>query len=490
MGNRIINLDGSLLYHPETKVNAFAPPNTTGYEVNRSVSFHLLLARQRYRPLAEDHPVPQKRPPLAGIRRDLAPGRRIRRLQRSLAGCTARPVTIQLTEASIDQAMTECLKDQPFSYHIVDGMVVIQTQPPASASAPPPGDIHGRVTDSLGNPLFGANVSVKGSRQGAQTDKDGYFDLKGLSSNATLVVSYTGYTSREVKLNGKNLVEIMLFHRISPLDAIQVIPYGTVTKRLSVGNIATVTSKEIEEQPVTSVLEALEGRVPGLVITQNTGVPGGSFSVLIRGQNSILNGTDPYYVIDGVPYNSQLPATPLNANLLGGSPLNYINPFDIESVEVLKDAEATAIYGSKAANGAILITTKKGKAGPMHVDVSFNTGFTNPARTRPVLNTPQYLNMRHEAFYNDSMANPGAGITPGPGDHDINGDWDSTRNVNWPKILANKPAQYTDAEASVSGGTANVQFLLGAGYNIQKTGFPTLLPGDGANRREFIAFQC
>ena len=402
----------------------------------------------------------------------------------------AKPVSVDLKNTPLPTALETILAGQPLNYTIQGNTIFItkKTDLPAPPT-PPPGDVHGRVTDSLGIPLFGATVAVKGSRQGAQTDKDGYFDLKGLNNNATLLVSFTGFSSREIKLNGKNLLEITLLHSISPLDAIQVIPYGTVTKRLNTGNVSTVTSKEIEEQPVTSVLEALEGRVPGLVITQNTGIPGGSFKVLIRGQNSILNGTDPYYVIDGVPYNSQLPASPVNTLLMGGSPLNYLNPFDIESIEVLKDAEATAIYGSKAANGAILITTKKGKAGLMHYDVNFSTGITTAARTIQVLNTPQYLAMRHEAFYNDSMANPLAGITPGPGDHDINGDWDSTRNVNWAKILTNKPAQYTDAEASVSGGTPNVQYMIGVGYNIQKTGFPSLLPGDGGNKRASLHFN-
>src|SRR5262249_41074922 len=143
--------------------------------------------------------------------------------------------------------------------------------------------------------------------------------------------------------------------------------------KLNTGDVTKVTASEIQKQPVGNVLAALEGRVPGMVITQNTGAPGGSFTVQIRGKNSILQGSDPFFVVDGVPYPSQTMGL-INGVLHNGNPLNFINPADIESVEVLKDADATAIYGSRAANGAVLITTKKGKAGPMKVDLNLYAG--------------------------------------------------------------------------------------------------------------------
>ncbi len=391
----------------------------------------------------------------------------------------ALPVDLEVRNAPVAEVLDRIFAGQPFSYSIIDEKTIVVREKKEEKPEPnllPPGDVHGRVTDSTGAPLSGASITVKGTRHGVETDKDGYFILKEVQVGTTIVISFTGFASKEYKIGGSGDINVSLARSTSPLDVVQVIPYGTTTARLNVGSIATVTSKEIEEQPVTSVLEALEGRVPGLVITQNTGLPGGSFKVLIRGQNSILNGTDPYYVIDGVPYNSQLPTAPLNLNLTGGSPLNYLNPYDIESIEVLKDADATAIYGSKAANGAILITTKKGKAGIMHFDLNMSTGFTTPARTIQELNTNQYLMMRHEAFANDAKR-------PGLGDYDINGVWDTTRNVDWAKIMTNKPAQYTDFEGTVSGGNTNIQYLIGGGYNIQKTGSPSLLPGDGGNKR-------
>jgi TonB-dependent starch-binding outer membrane protein SusC len=397
---------------------------------------------------------------------------------------TSKNVSLHVTNASIEDVLALCFKGQPFSFTVRNNSIIIQkTIPQKSEDASlPPIDIHGRVTDSLGNPLSGASILVKGSKRGTTTDVNGYFTLIGVKENAVLNISYTGYTHKEYKWTGDASFSVTLIKSNNPLDAVVVIPYGTTTQRLNTGDVGTVTAKTIEQQPVSNVLEALEGQVPGLFITQTTGLPGGSYKVQIRGQNSLINGIDPLYVVDGVPYNSQLALAPLNGNLNAGSPLNYINPNDIESVEVLKDADATAIYGSRAANGAILITTKKGKAGDMKFDVNVKSGITEPARTIPILNTPQYLAMRHEAFEND-------GETPGPGDHDINGDWDTTRNVDWPALMANKPAQYTDIEAGISGGTTNIQYLISGGYIVNKTGYPTLVSSDGADKKGSLHFN-
>jgi TonB-dependent starch-binding outer membrane protein SusC len=395
-------------------------------------------------------------------------------------------ISVNVKDASLETVLDQILKPINLSYKIENKTVYVQktkeTTTIATLDNAPPDDIHGRVTDSLGNPLSGASILIKGTRRGTTTDANGYFILSGVKENALLNISYTGYIHKEYNWTGDASFSVTLIKSNNPLDAVVVIPYGTTTQRLNTGDVGTVTSKTIEQQPVSNVLEALEGQVPGLLITQTTGLPGGGFKVQIRGQNSIASRNDPFYVIDGVPYNSQLPDNPINPNLNTGSPLNFINPNDIESVEVLKDADATAIYGSRAANGAILITTKKGKAGSMKTELSIRSGITEPARTVDLLNTQQYLAMRHEAFNNDAE-------TSGPGDHDINGDWDSTRYTDWQKVMANKPAPYTDANASVSGGNTNTQFLVGVGYNIQKTGYPTLLPGDGGDKKGSVHFN-
>ncbi len=222
------------------------------------------------------------------------------------------PVTIKVKQATIQQVLDECLKNQPFAYSLQGNLIVInKKQTPVTTilpmAEPPPMDIHGRVTDSLGNPLAGASVTVRKSNKGTQTDANGYFDLKDVNNNAILVISYTGFGSREYKVNGQNSFSVILSHSTSPLDAIQVIAYGTTTERLSVGNIATVSAAEIEKQPVSNPLLALEGRVPGLSITQNTGVANGAVTIRIQGQNSIASGNDPLVVIDGVPVLATLP---------------------------------------------------------------------------------------------------------------------------------------------------------------------------------------
>ena len=259
----------------------------------------------------------------------------------------------------------------------------------------------------------------------------------------------------------------------------QVIAYGTTTQRISTGDVTTVTAKEIEKQPVGNPLLALEGTVPGLFIVQNTGVAGGGITVRIQGQNSLTMGNDPLFVVDGVPFTSQLltnisgplgilgsnGSTNGNTQYGGGSPFSFINPADIESISVLKDADATAIYGSRAANGAILITTKKGSVGKTKVDFNLQQGVGKISRMLSVLNTKQYLNMRNEALQND-------GLSPNPNtDYDLT-FWDTTRNTNWQKVLLGGTAQYTDAQASVSGGTTNTTFLVGGGYHRETSVFP------------------
>ncbi len=402
-------------------------------------------------------------------------------------------VTIDMKDVTVDDILRYCLKGLPLEFSIQDKTIFIKHENHKTALEPPagPGEtgplaVSGIVRSDAGVPLAGASVYIKKLKKTGVTNANGEFALKGVPDGEYDVeISYVGYEPFKTTITVQNHAATMtaaLKQSTNKLDESVVIAYGTTTERLNTGDVSKVTSKEIERQPVTNVLEALEGRVPGLLITQTTGLPGGAFTVQIRGQNSISQGNNPFFVIDGVPYNSQLPGAPINEYLNGGSPLNFINPYDIESIEVLKDADATAIYGSRAANGAILITTKHGREGNMRFDFNVKSGLTNPARTIPILNTQQYLAMRHEAFSND-------GETPGAGDHDVNGDWDTTRYTNWPKLLANKSAQFSDAEASISGGNVSTQYLIGAGYNIQKTGFPTLLPGDGGDKRGSVHFN-
>ncbi|MGO4288242.1 SusC/RagA family TonB-linked outer membrane protein [Chitinophaga sp. RAB17] len=325
----------------------------------------------------------------------------------------------------------------------------------------------GKVTDPSGNPLPGVTVALKDSKKGSVTNDDGRFILPGINKGEVVVFKSLGFLSKETSIRGNNIL-IQLLPYISNLDETVVIAYGTTTKRMNTGNVTTVKSTDIEKQPVNNALLALQGRVPGLFITQTSGLSGSGVTVRIQGENSIESGNNPLYVIDGVPFTSTLLPSLATSNyglLQNASPMSFINPSDIESIDVLKDADATAIYGSRAANGAILITTKKGKSGQTKVDISMQTGWGEVTRKMNLLDTKQYLKMRNEAITND-------GGTVSPSDYDINGIWDTTRYTNWQKVLIGNIAHYTDIQGNISGGNNSTQYLVGANYHRETTVFP------------------
>lgn len=397
----------------------------------------------------------------------------------------ARKVDIEVKNASLDQVLELCFKDQPLKYTIVNKTIMVTPREvEKDKSLSPPVDIRGKITNEKGEPLVGATVEIKGSKKGTLTDANGIFELKQVNSDAVVVVSYTGYIPREIRVADGSFIAVSLALSANSLDETVVIAYGTTTKRLNTGDVGTVKAADIEKQPVSNPLLALQGRVPGIFIAQSTGLPGSGVTVRIQGQNSIGNGNDPLYVIDGVPYASQL--LPLNNGILGnsgngsftGNPFNYINPADIESIDILKDADATAIYGSRASNGAILITTKKGRAGQTKIDVNYQEGMGLVTRKADLMNTKQYLQMRREAKRNDNAA---ISTT----DYDINGFWDTTRSTDWQKTLIGGTARYTNANASVSGGNATTQYLVGGTYHRETTVFP----GDFSDQKSSLHFN-
>jgi len=402
----------------------------------------------------------------------------------------AKKVDIFVTNATLEEVLDLCFKDQPFSYTIIKKMIVVKKKADLKAlNENPPTIVNfkGHVTNELGEPLSGASITLKNGKKGTLTDEKGMFELKNLPANAILTVSYTGYQRKEIPLNGQSSLAIVLAVANSILDQVQVVAYGTTTKRLNTGNVTTVKSEDIEKQPVNNPLLALEGRVPGMFITQSSGLPGTAVKIQIRGQNSIANGNDPLYIIDGVPYTSQnlpfsiglfLGSSGTNGQFTAGNPFSYINPADIESIDILKDADATAIYGSRGANGVILITTKKGKSGSTRANINVQSGWGKVPKKMQLLDTRQYLDMRYEAFRNNSaIPNPNA-------DYDLT-LWDTTRNTNWQKELIGGTAKYNDLQASLYGGNANTQYLIGAGYHKETTVFP----GDFNDQKGSVHFN-
>lgn len=327
--------------------------------------------------------------------------------------------------------------------------------------------ITGTVTEaSTQTPMAGVNVLVKGTLNGTTTDATGKYSL-GAEDNDILVFSFIGYAAVEITVSGRSVIDVSMTEDVLSLNEVVVnAGYWEVKDQERTGNISRVTYEEIQKQPVNNLLQALQGRMPGVYVQQSTGVPGGGFNIQIRGRNSLRDeGNDPLYIIDGVPFTSTS-LTTVGRTIVGiGNPLAAINPNDIESIEVLKDADATAVYGSRGANGVVLITTKKGKSGRTKVDFTFLSGVGTIATKMDLLNTPQYVEMRKEAFKNDNRLMT---VLRAP---DIL-VWDTTRYTDWQKELIGGTANTINTSLSVSGGNANTQFSFSSGYYKETTVFP------------------
>jgi TonB-linked SusC/RagA family outer membrane protein len=386
------------------------------------------------------------------------------------------PVSLTVKNATIEETLQTLFADQPFIYKVEDNLIVIQKKSSfdnsATLQAVQKNDLDGVVIDQDSKPLEGASVLLKEKNKGSVTDKIGRFHFKDVPENGILLIRMVGHETKEVKYQNGTVPTIVLREVEADLKEIQVIAYGTVNKKFSTSNINGITAEDIATQPINNPLIALAGRVPGLFIQQTGGVSGSPINVTIQGKNSLANGNDPFYVIDGIPYSSHnlvtsLPGSSMPSSGSGGSTFSYINPADIESIEILKDADATAIYGSRAANGAILITTKKGKAGATKFDLNSQVGWGQITRKIKLLNTLQYLEIRKEAYKN-------SGTIPGDADYDINGVWDQNHSTDWQDVLVGGTAKTTSIQANVSGGSITTQFLAGVGY-LKET---TVYPGD------------
>jgi TonB-linked SusC/RagA family outer membrane protein len=385
-------------------------------------------------------------------------------------------VDIEINDATIDEVLNKCFENKPLEYFKHDNSIVIRRKETTvinNAQQIKANNelIQGKVTDQRGDPLVGVTIREVGTNYGWTTDAKGEFTALIVTKGGKLQFSFIGFVTQEVLINNiKSPLLIVLKEDIGKLDAVQVIAYGQTTKRVNTGDQTTITAKEIEKYPVNNVLSVLQGTVPGMVITQNSGMPGSTYSVNIRGQNGRSTGTEPFYVVDGVPYEggsfgSQRSTLGRTANSSYNS-LSFINPLDIESINVLKDADATAIYGSRAANGVLLITTKKGKAGAPKFDINVYQGISRAQSIPELLSTREYLQMRREAKRNNNNQ------AIFPTDNDINGKYDTTRYSNYPKIFMGGTGHTTNAQASVSGGNDNVQYLVSGNYrqisNIQE----------------------
>ena len=254
--------------------------------------------------------------------------------------------------------------------------------------------ITGKVLDEKGNSITGASIVVKGGKSGTTSDATGNFQLSVPADTKMLTVSFVGYTSHDVDVSSLSDVSVSLSPDNTSLTDVVVIGYGTAKRKDLSGSYSTVTAKNFNKIPGTTPDQLLQGKVPGLQVTVSSGAPGAAASVRIRGNNSIRAGTDPLYVVDGVPLDGRS-ARPGFASVSGlgnipeSNPLTYLNPNDIENIAVLKDASASAIYGSRGANGVIQITTKSGTSGPSRFDISTSWGMGGLMTQPDVLDVSQ-----------------------------------------------------------------------------------------------------
>lgn len=304
--------------------------------------------------------------------------------------------------------------------------------------------VSGTVTsESDSEPLIGVSVLIKGTNDGAATDVDGRYTLKA-SKGDVLVFSYIGYATQEVTVDGP-VLNVVLKDGALKLDDIVVIGYGTMKRSDITGSVVSVGADDIKKTVVTSVDQALQGRAAGVQVTQNSGSPGGGISVAIRGTNS-LNGNEPLYVIDGVAVDGKSSDGKTSA-------LSTINPSDIVSMEVLKDASATAIYGSRASNGVVLITTKRGQAGKTRITYEGYYALQQIPEQLETMNLRQYAKL-----YNERVDVLGWGERPEFADPSILGD-----GTNWQKEIFNDAGMWSH-QVTVSGGSDATQFLISGGY--------------------------
>ena len=311
--------------------------------------------------------------------------------------------------------------------------------------------ITGVVTSADGQPLAGASVKVMGRNKGTTTAADGRFSLNLDEGDKVLLVSYTGYSSAEIPVDGQSNLTVRLMATSGGLNDVVVVGYGTSSRRNLISSVSSVKGSDIANLPVTSIDAALQGKASGVQVVQNSGSPGDETYIRIRGNGSLFGENRPLYVIDGVPMNN-LPAAQYGISGDGQriASTNDINPNDIQSIEILKDAAATAIYGSRGANGVILITTKKGSPGKSKFNFSAYSGRAEITKRLPLLNNRQYVDLF-------TVSRAAGGLPPDPAIHYTD------TNTNWQDAIF-RTAPITNANLSISGGNGKMSHYISLGY--------------------------
>jgi len=312
-------------------------------------------------------------------------------------------------------------------------------------------NVTGTVTDGKGSSLPGVSVSVKGTTRGSTSDLEGKYSVLAPPSSV-LVFSFIGFTTKEVVVGNESKIDVVLTDDVKALEEVVVIGYGTVKKKDLTGSVSSLQSKDFNKGVITSPDQLIQGRTPGVMVINNTGQPGGAATVRIRGNSSIRAGNNPLFVLDGIPLSgsSARPGGSGGFGSDGGNPLAYLNPSDIASMDILKDASATAIYGSRGANGVVIITTKRGASGAPTVSFNASAGVSSLLRRPEVLSPDEF---RQAGKYYSPDVDPDS--------------YDFKGNVNaLDEITRVAPVQ--NYSVAVTGGTDNGKYRISAGYMDQK----------------------
>lgn len=391
----------------------------------------------------------------------------------------APPVTLVIKNQSLKETLRVLGKETKLTFEQVGNLVAVkkmqipetpkkETPTPNLIAEPKQDNLRGRVTDSAGTPLIGVTVRINETNQTTVTNGDGYFEFTQVADDATFTFSFVGFQSKVVSIHNLKSPVVLAYYNAELTEVEVNAGYWKVNDKLRTGNISRVDGETIRQQPVIDPMLGLAGRVPGLQVTQSSGIPGAYSTVRIRGVNSISNGIDPLYLVDGIPFTSNFLTSSSFGSAAQLSPFSLINAEEIESVEILKDADATAIYGSRGANGVILISTKKGQSSQTTINFHAYSGAGKVTRMLNLLNTQQYIEMRREAFVND-------GITTIPANqYDINGTWNQDRYTNWQEEILGNTARISNIQLQLSGGNRLTQFSAGGGWMKENS----VLPGE------------
>ena len=322
-----------------------------------------------------------------------------------------RKVNVDVKKENIEKVLSDIFKDTNVSYVVKNRQIILTTANPESIDAKQKKTISGKVTDNTGQAIPGVSIVIKGTTSGTITDIDGNYSLDNVMSDAILQFSFVGMKTQEIQVGDKTIINVSLSEEAVGIGEVVAIGYGTTTVKDATGAVSSVRSEDFNKGFVASPEQLIQGRSAGVQITSSSGEPGAAISINIRGTSSVRSGNNPLYVVDGVALSGDN-ISPAGDGSFGGStalnPLNFLNPDDISDISILKDASATAIYGSRGANGVVIITTKSGKGVKGGMEFSSSIGISNISKRYDVLEADEYLSAIDELVGNSSSLDAGA----------------------------------------------------------------------------------